>query len=209
MCNSSHFYSPPVSRIYSHGYCSCTEADTSGFLLRGLVSSSSFCCCISCGTTSNLYVNGVASFMVLGKEERKAGEEEDFFFWHSSGDAEGKTASQVFQKNTKAFLTFPSQTRNCLFHIDPPEEARRAQSGRPTACFPTAPSVLPHRKDGFLGPPAVGPTLGHSLLGEAVSRDRGKNRNCPSRIMGGGGSRQPRLRVGVDETVAVTQKILR
>lgn len=182
MCNSSHFYSPPVSRIYSHGYCSCTEADTSGFLLRGLVSSSSFCCCISCGgTTSNLYVNGVASFMVLGKEERKAGEEEDFFFWHSSGDAEGKTASQVFQKNTKAFLTFPSQTRNCLFHIDPPEEARRAQSGRPTACFPTAPSVLPHRKDGFLGPPAVGLTLGHSLPGEAVSRDRGKNRNCPSR----------------------------
>lgn len=133
------------------------EADKCGFVLSGLVSSSSFFCYNSCGgTTSNPYVNCLASFMLLGKEKRKAGEE-DFFFWHSSRDVEGRNCFPGFFKNLKAFLTFPSQTRNFLFHIGPPEEARRAQSRPPTSCFPTAPSLLPHRKDGFLGLPTVGP----------------------------------------------------
>lgn len=150
------------------------EVDKCGFLLSGLVSSSTFCCYNSCGgRTSNLYVKGLASFMVLGKEKRKAGEKEDFSFWHSSRDVEGKTAFLVFQKyNGISDFSFPDKKlplphRSYRGSQESPEQASQLMLSLCSLSPPTQEEWVPGAPCCWASRP--------SLLGEAVSPDSGKN----------------------------------
>lgn len=146
VCSSLHFYSPLIDQnLPTWLPVAAWEAEKCGSSLGGLVSGSTFCCHSSCrGMTCSLCMNGLVSFMVLGKK-RKADKEENFFFWTWSRDVERKNYLAGFHKKMKVFLSFPSPklVSSCLFHNIPPGEARkRAQ--------PSSHLMLPR---GSLSPP--------------------------------------------------------